>query len=477
MSAKLTIIGAGPGGYVAALRAAQLGADVTIIERDNVGGTCLNWGCIPSKIMKTTADKLEDLHRAAEFGIRTGEAAVDMTGLMARKNAIVNDHIKELEHLFLKNKISYIKGNAFIKGNGKVEVKLNEGGTCEVDYDKLLLALGTRPFEIPGLPFDGKKIISSNEALNLEELPESMMIVGGGVIGCEFAFIFSTLGVEVTLVEGLSRLLPLPSVDPDCSKILQREMKKRKLKFMCDRTVESFVEEAGKLKVTVGPSPFSDNPKKKPQAPVEVVVDKVLVCVGRSPLSRSVGLDNIGVETDERGWIKADDFFRTSNENVFAIGDILGPSRVMLAHAASHEGIAAVENALAGGEKTINYNHIPGAIFTMPEIANVGLTEEQAVERGINARSDSVLFRNIGKAQAIGEVNGQAKIISNADTGEVLGLHIAGPHATDLISEGTLALTMGCTVNELAHTIHAHPTLAEVVMETAFKALNQPVHG
>ena len=481
MATKIAIMGAGPGGYVAAVRAAQQGAEVTIIERENVGGTCLNWGCIPSKIMITTAGILENFHRAEEFGIEAeGTPRADMQRLMARKNSILQTQRKGILGLLKHHKIRHLKGDAYIKGPGTMAVRKSDEPSLESDvevsWDKLIIATGTQPLNIPAFPFDGVSIISSNDALCLEEVPESIMIVGGGVIGCEFACILSALGSKVTIVEAMPRLLPLLSVDEDCSKILQREMKKKKISFVVNKTVDSYEKAEGKLHVTMGPSPFLENPSEKDKKPVTAEVKKMLVCIGRKPNSDTIGLKNIGVETDDRGWILADDRMQTNVENVYAIGDILGPDKVMLAHVASTEGEVAVENAM-GKEKRMSYDVIPGGIFTSPEVGNVGLTEAQAREQGLNVRADSVLFRTLGKAQVIGELGGQAKIVSDVDTGKVLGVHIIGPHATDLIAEGVLAVQKGVTVTELAETIHAHPTLAEIMLETSFKAIDQALHG
>ncbi len=477
MNSKIVIIGAGPGGYVAAIRASQLGGDVTVIEQDNVGGTCLNRGCIPSKIMKTTAEIMEKFHRAPEFGIRINEKAnLDMRQLMARKQKVIQDQSKGILNLFGHHKVSYLNGYGYIKDSGLAEVRFKDNTILDVPWDKLILALGSEPLSVPSFPFDGKNVISSNEALNMEEIPESTMIVGGGVVGCEFAFILSSLGSQVTVVEAMPRILPLPSVDEDCSKVLQREMKKRKIKFMVNRTVEK-VEDIGEtVRVSIGPSPFLENPSERDKQLLTAEVNKVLICIGRKPNTADVGLERLGVKMDEKRWILADEMMKTSAPNIYAIGDILGPSKVMLAHVASTEGIIAAENAL-GKKCVMNYEVIPGAIFTMPEVANVGLTETQAKEQGQNVRSDSVLFRTLGKAQVIGEIAGQAKIISDADSKKILGVHIVGPHATDLIAEGVLAVQTGCTVKELAETIHAHPTLSEVIMEASFKAMDRSLHG
>jgi dihydrolipoamide dehydrogenase len=475
MPTQLTIIGAGPGGYVAALRAAQLGADVTLIERENVGGTCLNWGCIPSKVLITTAELLERMRRAAEFGLRLeGRIAPDMAALMARKEKVVSAQIKGIEGLLGQKRVRLIKGQAQIEAPGRVSVRTADGTMLEVAWDKLILAVGTAPATIASLPFDGEKIISSNEALGFKEVPESLVIVGGGVIGCEFACLMSALGAKVTLVEALERLVPLPSVDADCSKVLLREMKKRKVTVHLQKSVQAVHLAEDGLNVVLGPSPFGGTSEAIPAAPLSA--KKVLVCIGRAPLTRDIGLEKLDVKLDSRGWIEVDGSMRTTAADVYAIGDVLGPQKIMLAHVASVEGRVAAENAL-GGRLTMDYGAIPGAIFTLPEIANVGLTEAQAVEQGLSVRTASVLFRTLAKAQVLGELAGEAKIVAEESTGRVLGVHLIGAHATDLIGEGTLAVQTGRSVDELARTIHAHPTLTEAMLEVSLKALGQALHG
>lgn len=476
MSKKITVLGAGPGGYYAAVRAAQLGADVTIIEKDNVGGTCLNWGCIPSKIMKTTAELLNNMRRASEFGISTtGSVMPDMHKLMKRKQDVIKVQIRGIEELLSHHAITTIKGNGSVIKPGIVSVKTKTGETFEVIYEKLIVATGSEPMDINTFPFDGSQIISSNEALSLVEVPASMVIVGGGVIGCEFACILSALGCKVTIVEALDRLLPLPSVDQECSKILQREMKKTKINFMLNRTVEKVEKGENSLSVTIGPSSFIKDLNEADKEPVVLETDKLLVCIGRRPNTAGIGLENIGVALDKKGWITVDDKMRTNIPGVYAIGDVLGPTKIMLAHVASTEGLIAAENAV-GKERTMSYDVIPGAIFTMPEVANVGLSEAQALEKGLAIRAESVLFRTIGKAQVMGEIAGIAKIISDANTGRVLGVHLIGPHATDLIAEGALAVQNGLTLKQIVQTIHAHPTLSEIIMEAALKSDNQAIH-
>jgi dihydrolipoamide dehydrogenase len=470
MAVRMAVLGAGPGGYVAAIRAAQLGAEVTVIEQHNVGGTCLNWGCIPSKVMITAAEMLEKFHRAEELGLRLeGKVIPDMQRLMLRKEKVIRDQTIGILDLFQHNKIRYVRGKGTIEGRGLAVAGLEDGKALEVPWDKLIVATGTQPLNLPAFPFDGEQILSSNDALCLQEVPESILILGGGVIGCEFAFLLSALGSRVTLVEALDRVLPLPSVDEDCSKVIQREMKKRKIKYMVKQTAERVERNGGRLRVSIGTSLSAPDPKGKSLLSLEV--DKVLVCAGRRPNTSNIGLEKLGVNLDPKGWIVVDERMQTNISGVYAIGDVLGPSRAMLAHVASSEGLAAAENA-GGGKRVMDYSVVPGAIFTMPEVANVGLSEAQARAQGLPVRAESVLFRNMGKAQVIGEIAGEAKIVSDAETGRILGVHIVGPHATDLIAEGALAIKMRATVKDLAETIHAHPTLSEVMQEVSRKFLD-----
>jgi dihydrolipoamide dehydrogenase len=475
MATRVAVIGAGPGGYVAAVRAAQLGAEVTVVERDNIGGTCLNWGCIPSKVMISTAEMLEKCHRAQEFGLKLeGKVTPDMQRLMARKAKVIQDQAKGILDLFSHHKIRYVHGVGAVEKHGLAVVRPEQGDAVEVPWDKLILAPGTQPFAFPAFPFDGEQILSSNDALCLQDVPASIMILGGGVIGCEFAFLLSALGSRVTVVEALGRLLPLPSVDEACSRVIEREMKKRKISFLLRRTAERVERSGGKLRVTLGPSPLM--PDLKAGEPLEVEVDKLLVSIGRQPNTGGMGLDKLGVTLDARGWIEADERMKTNVHDVYAIGDVLGPSKTMLAHVASVEGRVAAENAVGSGA-VMDYRIVPGAIFTMPEVANVGLSEAQAGERGLIVRADTVLFRTLGKPQVMGEIAGEAKIVSDAETGRILGVHLVGPHATDLIAEGALAVKLGATVKDLAETIHAHPTLAEVMQEVSYKALGRSLCG
>jgi dihydrolipoamide dehydrogenase len=472
MSAKVTVIGAGPGGYVAAVRAAQQGGEVTLVEQEKVGGTCLHWGCIPSKMLKTTADLLEKVKRSKEYGIVLNSSPrLDMQAVIARKEKVIENQVKGITDLLKNHRVRLIQGKGVIKAMNQAEVRTASGEIVPLPWDRLILAPGSSVGELPAFPFDGNSILSSDNALNIEEVPRSLLILGGGVIGCEFAFIFSSLGSRVAVAEVMSRLLPLPSVDEDCSTIIQREMKKHKITCMLGTTVRHIERENGGLRVTL-----ENGLGQKRKEPLVLQVDRMLVCIGRKARAGTLGLANIPVRLNAQGWIEVNGRMETSAPHVYAIGDALGPAKMMLAHVASKEGIVAADNAM-GGRTTMDYGAVPGVIFTMPEVGNVGLTEAQAREAGFPVHSVKVLFRNLGKPHVMGEIAGEAKLVFHAENGRVLGVHVVGPHASDLIAEGTLAVRLACTAQELAETIHAHPTLSEVMGEAALKAIGRAVHG
>ncbi|QGY41874.1 dihydrolipoyl dehydrogenase [Pseudodesulfovibrio cashew] len=462
---SITIIGAGPGGYVAAFEAARRGARVTLVEKASVGGTCLNTGCIPTKTLKSSAEALETANRLKEFGITSGEATsfqADMSAVVARKDRVRKVLCGGLEKTCASLNIRIVRGVAELTADRTVLVRTEEG-TEEIKNDNIIISTGSSTLDLPSLPVDHTHIINSDDALNLDHVPERMVIVGGGVIGCELAFIYRAFGAEVTIVEGLDRLLPIPSVDEDMSRLLQREAKKHRIKCELAKTVKSATVENGKVTCVIGASPFVEG-ADGPDFTLEA--DMVLVAVGRVPNSGGLKLEEAGVETDGRGWIKADQGMRTSVDGVYAIGDALGPARVMLAHVASAEGLCAVANCF-GENRTLDYSVIPAGIFTSPEIGTVGLSESEAIAKGHDVRTEVFQFRELGKAQAMGELPGMFKLICEQGSGKVLGCHIAGAHATDLIAEAALAINKGLTATDLAHTIHAHPTLAEGLYEAS----------
>ena len=473
MKTRVVVLGAGPGGYVAALRAAQLGADVTVVEGDNVGGTCLNWGCIPSKVMVTTADMLRKLTHAETLGIRLeGTANVDMPALQIRKNQVIAGQARGIESLFSHSGIRLVEGYGRIEGFGKLLVPTPQGAREEIAWDHLILATGTYPTPLPGLPFDGERILSSDHALNLEAVPEKVVIVGGGVIGCEFACILAGFGSEVVLVEGADRILPLDSLEPAASKALAREMKKQKIRILTEKTVVSASPHAAGVDMEIGPSPSA----RKAGKAESITASHMLVCIGRTPNTTRIGLESVGLSPTQKGWISVNDRMETDVPGISAIGDVTGPERVMLAHVASMEGRIAAE-AIMGMDSEMDYSAVPAAIFTHPEVASVGLTLAQAEERGFSARTDNLLFRSLGKAHAMGEIAGETLLVTEEGSGRVLGCHMVGPHVSDLVAEATLAIRKGLTAKDLGDTIHAHPTLAEVFGEAALKSLGMALHG
>ena len=467
MSQRITIIGGGPGGYSAAFAAAKAGAKVTLVEAGPMGGTCLNSGCIPTKTLKASAEALEIAHRLTEFGISGGNGAkADMPAIIARKDKISQVLRGGLEKTCANLKVTLLKGQGEIVSANLVRVHLSEGGIQDLTGDKIIIATGSQTLNIPTLPVDHQHIISSDDALKLQTIPERMLVVGGGVIGCELAFIFQTFGSKVTVVEGLDRILPVPSIDVDLSKLIQREMKKRGIGYELARTAtKAQVTDQG-VSVTLGPSPFIKELPVSAQKESILEADMVLVAVGRMPNTQGLGLAAAGVETDQRGWIKVDEYLQTSVPGIYAVGDVLGPAKIMLAHVATTEGLVAVKNCL-GALETMDYSVVPSAVFTFPEVATVGLTEAQAREKGYQVTCPQSQFRALGKAQAMGELAGLFKLIVDADSGKLLGAHLAGAHVSDIIAEPTLALQLKATVQDLAGTIHAHPTLAEGILETA----------
>ncbi|MDR1045873.1 MAG: dihydrolipoyl dehydrogenase [Candidatus Adiutrix sp.] len=469
MSLKLVIIGAGPGGYSAAIRARQLGAEVLLVDRGSPGGTCLNRGCIPSKIMRRAADLIRETAAGPSFGVTASGLDFDLKVLREKQRKIVDGQVQGLTRHFKALGLNLVQGTAVIETPGVVRVNHPDGPSEYFDYDHLLIAAGSEPVALPGLPLDGQKIISSDQALWLDDLPESLLVVGGGVIGCELAQIFHDFGVRTAIVEAMDRLLPLPGLDEEISKVYMRGLKKIKLPFFTGQTLAGVEEEGDALAVTL--KPFNGQGEAR-----QLKFSRILVSVGRRPAVDGLGLAALGVTFDAKGWVEADERFKTRAPKVWAIGDCLGPSRIMLAHVATAEALCAVENIIAGQDKQVCYEKTPSAIFTAPEIGCVGLTAAQAAERFPGSRSQDFLFRQLGKAQAMGETDGLFRLVSAPD-GRVLGVHILGASATSILGEAALAVSKGLSINDLAETIHAHPTLPEGLWEAALAAADRPLHG
>lgn len=477
MSLKVTVLGGGPGGYVAAIRAAQLGAQVSLVEKDRIGGTCLHWGCIPTKVLKTTAELLEILKRREELGVEMeGTPKLHLGKLMARKQKIVGIQESGILKILGRLHVNLVQGLGRVAAPGLLEVEAGSGEKIQLQWDRLILATGSRPLGLPSLPFDGERILSSSDVLGLRELPARVLILGGGVVGCELACILRSLGSQVTVVEALDRLLPLPSLDPEISVLLEREMRKQGIQVCLKKVVEQAEQQEGGLHILLGESPLVQPSVSKPQDSRPLMVDRVVVCVGRESASQGLGLEKLGVTLEGRGWIRVDRSLQTSAQNVFAVGDALGPRRPMLAHLASTEGLTAAENVM-GKAKAVNYEAVPSAIFTSPEVACVGLSELQAAALGIDTDSEKFLMRGVGKAQILGEIAGQAKLVWEKTTKRILGMQLIGPHVTELVGECTLAVRAGASLEDLARTIHPHPTLSEIIGELSHKALGKPVHG
>ena len=389
-----------------------------------------------------------------------------MPAIVARKDKVTGLLRGALEKNCSRLKVKVVSGRGRVIDAGLVRVATSEGREEEIQGDRVIIATGSENLELPGLPVDHKRVITSRDALDLDQVPQRMLVVGGGVIGCEMACIFQTFGARVTVVEGLERILPLPSMDADMSKLMLRELKKRGIGCELCCTATSARETSDGVSVTLGPSPFVDHIPKSAQGEKVVDVDTVLVSVGRVPNTQGLGLAEAGIDTDRAGWIQADERCQTSVPGVYAIGDVLGPNKVMLAHVAVMEGLVAARNCL-GGDEVMGYDIVPSAVFTTPEVATVGLTEAQARERGYEITTTQTPFRELGKAHAMGELAGVFKLIVDAGSGRLLGAHLSGAHVSDIIAEPTLAMTLGASGRDIARTIHAHPTLAEGLFEAA----------
>lgn len=456
---RLAILGAGPGGYVAAIKAAQLGAQVSVIEDTEVGGTCLNRGCIPTKTLLATTELFHKTKNIEEYGLEiSGQIIPNLSKIMERKNKVVSIQVKGIRSLFKSWGINLIEGKGMILGPEKIEVKKKDGSTEIVGADKIIIATGSRPAQLPLFPFDGEHILSSDEALSIKSIPKSLIIIGAGVIGCEFAFIFSELGTDITILEIMPRAISLE--DPEISEILERELKKKKIKLMTG------------IKIT-GAKGQHDGIHVYLEGGKELVAEKLLVSVGRAFNSDAIGLEAIGVQKGTKGDIVVNENLETNIGGIYAVGDVTG--RLLYAHVASTQGKIAAKNVM-GGNKKMDYGVVPYAIFTSPEIAAVGLKENQAIEKGIKVKTGHFQFRAIGKAHIMGEITGFVKFVSDETSDRILGVHIIGPHASDLIHEAAVAIKAGLKTKDIADTIHSHPTLSEAMMEAAEDVHGEAIH-
>jgi dihydrolipoamide dehydrogenase len=457
------VIGAGPGGYVAAIRAAQNGMKVACVEREYLGGTCLNVGCIPSKAM---LDSSERYHYAknhfARHGLNlSGEIQIDLKKMLGRKDEVVKGLTTGVGFLFKKNKIAHLMGHGKIAGAGKVEVKAADGSTRTYGAKHILIATGSAPVQIPGFAFDEKMVCSSTGGLTINEIPKKMVVVGGGYIGVELGSVWARLGSEVIVLEFLDRILP--TADKEMAAGLQKSLTKLGLNFRFGARAKEAKVEGNKVRVS-----FEHEGKVQ-----EEVVDRVLVSVGRKPVTDNLGLDTVGVQTDKRGFIPVDAHFKTTAPGVYAIGDVIGG--IMLAHKAEEEGVACAD-LIAGKSGHVNYDCCPAVVYTHPELAQVGLTEEQARERG-EIKVGKFQFVANGRAKGMDETEGFVKVIADARTDRLLGVHILGAHASDMIHEAVAVMEFHGSAEDMARLFHAHPTLPEAIKEAALAVDKRAIHA
>ncbi len=459
----VVIIGSGPGGYVAAIRAAQLGLKTAIVEADDrLGGTCLLRGCIPTKSMLESAELADKARKAADFGVNVGEVSVDLPRVLKRKAKVVQQNAGGVAFLMKKNKIEVCHGFGTLAGAGKVKVTAADGAERVLDARNVILATGSAPRHIPGMEIGGP-VVTSDELLDLEEMPSHLLVLGAGAVGVEFASVFRSFGCEVTVVELMDRLVP--AEDADVSKEFEKVFSRRGIKVHTSTKLASVDIVDGGVRARL------EKEGKKPQS---VSASHLLVAVGRRPVTEAVGLSSTKVKV-ERGFIHVDEFQRTGEPGVYAIGDIVAGT-AQLAHLASAEGVLAVEHIAGLNPQPIDHGQVPGCTYSQPEVGSIGLTEQQARDAGHEVKVGTFPFSAIGKAKIIGSTAGFVKIVAEAKYNEILGVHIIGPHATDLIAEAGPLLKLECTVDELARIIHAHPTLSEAVVEAAHATLGHALH-
>ena len=462
MSYDLIVIGSGPGGYVAAIRAAQLGLKVGIVERESVGGICLNWGCIPTKSLLKSAQALEYAQHAADYGVSiSGEVKADFETMVKRSRDIADGMSKGIQFLFKKNKIEVIHGFGKLTGKNTVEVVHENGETSGHSAKYIILATGARSKELPGIEQDGKKIIGYRQAMSLPKQPKSMVVVGSGAIGSEFAYFYHSIGTKVTLVEYMPTLVP--NEDEEVAKTLERSFKKKKMKVLTNASVESVTTSGDLCQVKVK--------TKKGEEVIEAEI--VLSAVGVSPNIENIGIEELGIEL-EKGKVKVDNFYKTNIEGVYAIGDIVhGPA---LAHVASAEAIVCVEKITGLNPDPLDYGNIPGCTYTNPEVSSLGMTEKQAKESGYDIKIGKFPYSASGKASAAGQKEGFIKLIFDSKYGELLGAHMIGGNVTEMIAELVVAKKLEITGHELIKSVHPHPTMSEAIMEAAAAAYDEVVH-
>ena len=457
----VTIIGAGPGGYVAAVRAAQLELKVALVEKEHLGGVCLNWGCIPTKALLRNAEVVSLLRRGKEFGFTVTGFEADYGAAVDRSRKVARRLVKGIGVLMRKNGVEVIEGCGVLKSPDVVEVTLNAGGTRTLQTRNIIVATGGRARTIPGITPDGERVLTYREAIVLREVPQSVVIVGAGPIGMEFAHVWRTYGAEVTVVEMLPHALPLE--DEEVSAEVERAFKRRKVRLLTSTRVQGVETTASGVRVSVAGG----------QGEQVLEADRVLVAIGARPNSESLGLTEIGVRV-ERGWVVVDDHLRTDVPGVYGIGDVTG--KLPLAHVASAQGIVAAETIARVETVTLDYEAMPRCTYCQPQVASFGLTEAQAIERGYEVKVGKFAFRANGKALALGDRDGFVKIVADATSGEILGAHLVGPEVTELLPELVLARNWELTPEEIARSVHAHPTLSEALMEAAHGVFGKAIH-
>ncbi|OWK73283.1 dihydrolipoyl dehydrogenase [Flavobacteriaceae bacterium JJC] len=454
----VTVIGSGPGGYVAAIRCAQLGLKTAIIEKyPTMGGTCLNVGCIPSKALLDSSEHFENAkHNFANHGIIIDEPKADLARMIARKNEVVDQTTKGITFLMDKNKITVFEGVGSFESATQIKVTKNDGSTETIDSKYTIIATGSKPSSLPFITLDKERVITSTEALNLKEIPKHLVVIGGGVIGLELGSVYKRLGSEVTVVEFMDKIIP--TMDGALSKELNKVLRKQGMKFMLSTAVQAVERNGDTVKVTA---------KDKKGEEVVVEGDYVLVSVGRKPYTDGLSLEKAGVDLDERGRVKTNEHLQTNVSNIYAIGDVVAGA--MLAHKASEEGVLVAEQ-LAGQKPHINYNLIPGVVYTWPEVAAVGKTEEQLKAEGVAIKVGNFPMRALGRSRASGDLDGFIKIIADEKTDEVLGVHMIGARAADMIAAAVTAMEYRASAEDIARMSHAHPTFAEAIKEAALDA-------
>ncbi|MBL7783093.1 MAG: dihydrolipoyl dehydrogenase [Saprospiraceae bacterium] len=464
MNFDLIVIGSGPGGYVAAIRASQLGMNVAIIERESLGGICLNWGCIPTKALLKSAQVFDYLNHAEDFGIKVGKASADFDAVIKRSRGVADGMSKGVQFLMKKNKITVIMGTAKLVAGPKVAVTDAAGAVTEYAAKHIIVATGGRAKQLPNLPIDGKKIIEYRKAMSMENMPKRMVVVGAGAIGVEFGYFYHTMGSEVSIVEFMEQGL-VPREDADISKELGKIFNKKGIKVYGNWAVENVDTSGKEIKVNMK--------NRKDGATETIVCDVVLSAAGVTPNTENIGLEDLGIVTD-RGYIKVDEYYRTNVPGVYAIGDVLATQA--LAHVASAEGITCVEAIAGHHPETIDYNNIPGCTYCVPEIASVGYTEQAAKEAGYEVLIGKFPFTASGKAKAAGHPEGFVKVIFDKKYGEWLGAHFIGYNVTEMIAEVVVARKLETTGHEIIKSIHPHPTMSEAIMEAAAAAYGEVIH-